>query len=296
LWHCLDNLARNDDIDSVHVLFRLDTGFSPETLDVIRSFERRIPDYEIELAIPAPFRRTKPSTNILFGLLHAALTARKFVFLVEEDVMVARDYLRWSRAVHAAAGPLFCSISVSNPNRELALPADSAGYYLSSGDYCSTGPCFQKEILLDLVAPHFNLPYLWRPKKYIRRRFPDSGIGLGFVEQDGLIRRIQEQSVYPIAWPCVPRAFHAGFRGAQGNWQNFALPEHAKPLDERIQRLAGTLYSAEAMRAAVDRPEFLQSCMPCELEVPSWHELHRVGVALPARAPNEQILSRLRQG
>jgi hypothetical protein len=295
LWHCLDNLARNDEIGDVHVLYRVDTAYSEEILDVISSFGHRIPSYEIEFAIPSPFRRTKPSANFLFGMLHAAARASQFVFLVEEDIMVARDYLRWNRAVHAAAGPLFCSIPVKNPNRDLELPADSAGYYLSSGDSCSNGMCFHKDILIDLVAPHFNMSYLRQPKKYIRRRFPRSEIGLGFVEQDGLIRRIQEQSSFPIAWPCVPRAFHSGFFGARGGWQKFGEQDSGTPLRERVRLLGDTIYNAEAMRKAIDRPEFLQTCMPCELELPPWTQLHRVVVPAPTQGVTHQILDRLRE-
>lgn len=296
LWQCLENLACNEEIDSVHLLFRVDTGFAEETLQVIHAFADRFASFEIEYALASPFRRTKPSANFLFGLLHAALRARQLVFLVEEDIMVARDYIRWTRAVHRAAAPLFCSIPVKNPNRALTLPADAAGYYLSSGDSCSNGMCFDKRVLLELVAPHFNMSYLRQPKKYIRRRFPHSRIGLGFVEQDGLIRRIQEQSPYPIGWPCVPRAFHAGFFGARGGWQNFRSgPNEALPLAERVRAIADTIYSPEALRAAIDDPQFLEICMPCELRVAPWSELHRVDVPAPADAPPE-IQRRLQGG
>jgi hypothetical protein len=282
LWHCLHNLTRAEGIETVHVLFRVDTGYSAETLEVIKSFAPLLSSFEIEFADPCPFRRTKPSANFLLGLLHAAAAAKWLVFLVEEDIMVGRDFFRWHRAVQADAGPLFCSIPVENPNRTLTLPADPAGYYLSNGDSCSNGMCFDKKVLLQFIAPHVNLAYMQRPKKYIRRRFPASKIGLGFVEQDGLIRRIQEQSPYPIAWPCMPRAFHSGFFGARGGWQNFTHPQAlGQSLQDRIQLLTDTIYSADAMRKAIDRPEFLQTCMPCPLELPAWTALHRVDVPPP---------------
>ncbi len=285
LWHCLENLSRNEGIDSVHLLFRVDTGFAEDTLQVIEAFADRFTSFEIEYALPSPFRRTKPSANFLFGLLHAAVKARQFVFLVEEDIMVATDYIRWTRAVHRAAGPLFCSIPVKNPNRALELPADISGYYLSSGDSCSNGMCFDRQVLLDFVATHFNMSYLRRPKKYARRHFPTSRIGLGFVEQDGLIRRIQEESPHPIAWPCIPRAFHAGFFGARGDWKAFRGAAHeGMSLQARVQALTGTIYDPDAMRAAIDRPEFLQTCIPCELRTAPWTELRRVDVAAPQNA------------
>jgi len=296
LWHCLDNLTRNDDIGSVHVLFRVDTGFSQETLEIIRSFADRLASYEIELALASPFRRTKPSGNLLFGMLHAALKARQFVFLVEEDVMVARDFLRWHREVQAAAGRLFCSIASRNTNRQLTLPEVLDGFYLSSGDYRSIGVCFDKNVLLELIGRHFNMSYLRQPKKYIRRRFPNSKIGLGFVEQDGLIRRIQERSDYPIAWPCVPRAFHSGFLGARGKWQNFNGSEGVKsPLSERIQLLNDTIYSADAMRKVIDSAEFLELSMPCPLQLPAWNTVRRISVPAPVGEMSEQLARRLQE-
>lgn len=205
--------------------------------------------------------------------------------------MVARDYFRWHRAVHAAAAPLFCSIPVKNPNRALSLPDDPAAYYLSSGDSCSNGMCFDKQVLQSLVAPHVNMAYLRAPKKYIRRNFPGSTIGLGYVEQDGLIRRIQERSPLPIAWPCVPRAFHSGFFGARGGWHNFTHPAGAgESFQDRVQLLTDTIYSADAMRQAVvrnsgERAEFIASCMPCSLDPPAWKVLHRIDVPMPAVVP-----------
>jgi len=284
LWHCLDNLTRAQGIDSVHVLFRADTGFCADNFEVIRSFGDRLPSFEVQVADPCPFRRTKPSANLLLGCLHAAAMAKQYVFLVEEDIMVARDFFTWHRSVQAAAGALFCSIPVKNRNRQLSLPNAADGYYLSSGDSCSNGVCFNKQVLTRLIAPHVNMAYLRRPKHYIRRHFPDSRISLGYVEQDGLIRRIQEQSELPIAWPCVPRAFHAGFFGARGGWQNFVPPDAlGASVQDRVQTLSQTIYDGQAMRACAQsvqfqRAEFGDDCVPCSLQPPAWEVLRQIEV------------------
>jgi hypothetical protein len=279
LWHCLDNLTRAQGIAELQVIFRPDTGYSPDNLEVIGTFSDRLPNYEIQYPPSCPYRRTKQSANVLLGYLQAAAVAKRFVFMIEEDVMVARDFFRWHRAVHGAASELFCSIGARNPNRALTLPDEADGYYLSRGDYCSNGVCFDKRVLHGLIAPHVNMGYLRRPKKYSRRHFPASRIGLGFVEQDGLIRRIQERSALPIAWPCVPRAFHSGFygynrpRGVSGS------------IHERVQVLADTIYSPEAMRNAAGRPEFIETSMPCTLVVPEWSALRQIPVPMPPVVP-----------
>jgi hypothetical protein len=279
LWHCLDNLAQAQGVEEVSIMVRPDTGFAGENIDVVRSFAARLPNIDIQYPVPAPYRRTKQSANVLLGYLDAASAARQFVYLVEEDIMVARDFFRWHREVHAAASrPLFCSIAVANPNRKLSLPQELGGYYLSSADYCSTGVCFDRTVLRSLLAPHVNMRYMGQPKSYIRRHFPHSRIGLGFVEQDGLIRRIQESGTLPIAWPCIPRAFHAGFYGynRSGGIEG--------TLQQRIQQLSQTIYDAQAMRQAATGSEaFPDHCMPCELQLPPWQTLHQLQVPLAAQ-------------
>ncbi|HEY4973093.1 MAG TPA: hypothetical protein VII41_05750, partial [Steroidobacteraceae bacterium] len=72
LWHCLDNLTRAEGIGDVHVLFRPDTGFLPDNIDVINAFADRLPSFQISLPEPCPYRRTKQSANLLLGYLRAA--------------------------------------------------------------------------------------------------------------------------------------------------------------------------------------------------------------------------------
>jgi hypothetical protein len=282
LWHCLDNLTRAEGIEDVTVLFRVDTGYSPEVLEVIQSFRDRMSSWSVEIADPCPYRRTKPSANFLLGLLHASQLTRRLVYLVEEDIMVSRDFFRWHNAVRAESGSIFCSIPVRNPNRKLALPDTVDGYYLSTGDSCSNGACYDKRVLQELIAPHVNISYFRRPKRYLRRCFPNSAVGLGFVEQDGLIRRIQETLPLPIAWPCVPRAFHAGYYGARGGWQHFKETAGSRPLQARIEAVSKTIYDADAVRAVIDHSDFLESCLPSSLELPIWRSLHRIDVPFPA--------------
>jgi hypothetical protein len=271
LWHCLDNLTRAEGFGDVHVLFRPDTGFLPDNIDVIDAFADRLPSFQISLPPPCPFRRTKQSANLLLGYLHAAAETGQYVFLVEEDTMVARDFFRWHRAVQAAAGALFCSIAASNINRSVPVPDDPGGYYLSSGDFGATGVCFDKSVVQNLIAPHVSMAYFRSPKRYLRSSFPTSAVGLGFVEQDGMLRRIQEGSKLPIAYPCVPRAFDAGFYG----YNRPGSPTGS--LQDRVQRLATTIYSAEAMRSAVPT-EFVEKCVPVNLQPPHWDAQHRIDV------------------
>ena len=271
LWHCLDNLTRAEGAAGVHVVFSLDSGASPENLQVIGAFADRLPSHEVRPAQPCPYRRTKQSANLLLAYLAAAGMTDGHVFLVEEDIMVARDFLRWHRAVHASVPELFCSIAVRNPNRIARVPDDPGAYYLSSGDYASHAVCFDARVLRTLVRPHVNPRYFARPKRYVRRHFPHSAVGLGFVEQDGLLRRIQEVSGRPIAYACVPRAFDAGFYGYnRPGGLTGSLPE-------RIEGLAATIYDVERLSRA-GGTVLPGQCVPVNLEPAAWTGQRRVEV------------------
>ena len=266
LWHCLRNLSLAQDSSSHLVIVRADTGFAPENLEVVREYSDRQPHLQMRFDLPCPYRRTKQSANVLLGYLEAAARTRRFVYLVEEDIMVARDFFLWHRAVHAVAGELFCSIAVKNPNRRHELSGNPEGYYLNRGDYCSYGVCFDRRVLLKQVAPHVNLSYMRNPKRYLRSRFPASQVSLGFVEQDGLLRRIQEQLDQSIAYPCLPRAFDAGFYG-------YNRPGGVEgSLASRVQQLDAIIYDRERMRG-VASPEFADRCASISLQPPAWKSL-----------------------
>jgi hypothetical protein len=258
----------------MHVVFRPDSGFDPDNLAVIREHAKRLPSHEIQPAPRCPYRRTKLSANILLGYLDAAARARRHVYMVEEDIMVGRDFFRWHAAVHAQRAGLFCSIAVRNHNREVHTPDDPDGYYLSSGDYCSWGVCFDVAVIRERIAPHVNLAYLRRPKRYLRGRFARSKVSLGFVEQASLLRRIQELDSLPIAYPATPRAFHAGFYGRNRP----GTIEGA--LQERVRRLDGMIYDCTAMRGAALSARYAADSEPVPLDIISGQRLHELHLPL----------------
>jgi len=215
LWHCLDNLRRAVGIGDLHVLFRPDRGHDPRIHDVIDEFGPQLASYDVEVPPRCPYRRGKQSANVLGAYLRAAAITRRYVFMVEEDVMVARDFLRWHYAVQAAQPQLFCSIAARNTNRAVPEAADPEAYYVTNLDYCSLGVCFERSVIVRRIAPHVRREYFENPGAYCQQLWSRSLVGAGHVEHDGLIRRIQEEqgARRPIAYPYRPRAFHAGYFG-----------------------------------------------------------------------------------
>lgn len=192
--------------------------------------------------------------------------------------MVARDFLRWHYAVQAAQPRLFCSIGTRNTNREVPDSADPQIYYLTQGDYCSLGVCFERSVITQLLAPHVTRDYFADPGAYCAEHFPESRVGSAYVEQDGLIRRIQEsqRQAHPIAYPYRPRAYHAGYIGYHRRGSLSGT------LRERIRAVGEVIYDVEAMRAAAERPAFFHDSTPVPLNTPPWDRVRHQ--ALPTGA------------
>lgn len=267
LWHCLANLKRCEGADQLHYIFRFDHGHTTELYDVIKGFPF---SHEVTTAPQSAYRIGKQSYNLLMGYRYAAQKTNQFVFMVEEDVMVRDDFFKWHYAAHAARPYLFCSIAVANPNRRMTDTGGEDEFYTSEADYCSLGVCFHKNVLQNFVDPHIRHDYFVNPVDYCRRHFPGTPFGDQFAEQDGLIRRIEWWPVKGhtgIAWPWVPRAFHAGLYGnnrGAGPAGSFAT---------RLDYVTSVIYSDQAMRDQAKHPEWYEDSRPINLTSPQWHTL-----------------------
>ncbi len=280
LWHCLDNLSRAERVGELHLLFRADTGYDRALHSVVDEFSPHFASHQIDEAVPCPYRRARQSANILGGYLLAASLTRRYVFMVEEDVIVARDFLRWHYAVQAAEPRLFCSIGARNTRREVPESADPQIYYLTVGDYGSPGVCFEASVITRGLAPHVTRSYFADPGAYCAEHFPASRAGGAAVEQDGLIRRIQESEgeAHCIAYPYRPRAYHAGCAG------RLRRGSPGGTLPERIRALGDVIYDVDEMRAAAERPT--HDSIPVPLNTPPWdsvrHQAFPAGAEMPA--------------
>ena len=267
IWHCLQNIKLAEGADAMHYIFRLDHGFDPECLRVIEGWPH---SHEVAQTRRTPYQIGKQSYSLLTGYEIAASKSDGLVFMIEEDVMISRDFFRWHLAAQEAVPEAFCSIAVANPNRRMQDAHDRPeAYYLGTGDYCSLGVCFRKEVLQKHVLPAANTTYFVNPIDYVARNFKGSPIGHAYAEQDGLIRRLQmrQGASMPIVWPWMARAYHAGYYGKNRG----AGPRG--PLAERIATLTSIIYSDEAMRTFAKHPEWYEDSRPINLKTPTWETL-----------------------
>ena len=86
--------------------------------------------------------------NILRGYGEAVKRAKRYIFMIEEDMLIANDFFKWHYEVQEAQD-LFCSIASKNNNlnQNLILSPELNRYYTSHITYQSLGVCFKKEVV-----------------------------------------------------------------------------------------------------------------------------------------------------
>lgn len=195
----------------IFYLFCLDYGFDERYEDLIYQFP-----FECDV-IKMPqtsYRLGKQSNNVLNGMCAAARHSDNLVYYLEEDIFPGVDFFRWHDTIHKLEPDIYCSIATKANDTRYNIEENPNRYYLTSEpDYQSWGSCFRKEVITEMIYPHFNDNYLMNPMGYCLRNWPNSIIGSRFTEQDGLIKRILEASDMQVAYPCSPYAYHAGFYG-----------------------------------------------------------------------------------
>lgn len=274
---CLENIKKAEGSSIVHYIFRMDHGYDPANLQVIAEFVRRYPvSHQLSFTPRTHYGLAKQSHSLLTGLIQAATKTDALVYLIEDDVMIGRDFFGWHDRVHEQNPDLFSSHGNLNINRSMPTEGNWEEYYLTSGDYGSIGTCMSKTTILQLIAPHANRSYFRSPISYVQRTFPASTLKKDQAEQDGLIRRIQVATGKPQAYPHIteidgllygPRCFHAGFYGKN------RPKKYTGDLQQKIARLRQIIYSEEGMRSFALAPGYYADSRPCALELPEWRTL-----------------------
>lgn len=242
-------------------IFKVDHGYDEAVLRVIQQFPF---DHAVVKTQKSKYSETKQSYNVLSGYEIAAEISTRYVFMIEEDILIATDFFEWHIAIQKKEPQIFCSLSTRNHNRRDIPEGYLDSYYLSTDDYCSLGVCFHRNVLKNYVLPHANHSYYTAPITYCKRNFPESKFGLGFSEQDGMIRRIQEVQgrKMPTAYPHFPRSYHCGFYGKNRKQKFFV-----KNLASRIEAIGNIIYDEKKMAEHALNEYFIFDSKPENLDI-----------------------------
>src|SRR5216683_3932829 len=137
----------------------------------------------------------------------------RYVYLIEDDVLVSKDFFGWHEAMQGRK-PYFCTIGwhcIRNP--KVKASNDATAYIESRVDYSSIGVCWKRE-KLETIVRHANEAYYTQMNVYLRQIFPNSPIPWNqWGEQAGMILRVLLDRPDLTAWPSAPRCAHIGIHG-----------------------------------------------------------------------------------
>lgn len=168
-----------------------------------------------QLCMLAPHWNLGNVTNFLESYKHAYDSPARYVYLVEDDVLVGNDFFKWHEAVQAR-GDYFCSVGWHDIRNPAFMPVEDPHALVESAvDFSSIGVCWKRENLAAVVA-HAKTAYYSSLTGYMRKTFPDSPIPPHqWTEQAGLIMRVllAGKGKRVVCWPSVPRCAHIGVHG-----------------------------------------------------------------------------------
>ncbi len=169
---------------------------------------------KVDFQVRAPHSFVGNSYNCLeLYKAAASLSDVRYIYLVEDDVLVSSDFFSWHEAVQAR-GDYFATVGwqcFRNP--AFKLTDDPTGYIETNKDFASIGVCWRREKLAPFLR-HATPEYYRNPTVYLPQNFPKSQHGTGWSEQDGIITRmLEETNDRWLAWPSLPRCVHVGISG-----------------------------------------------------------------------------------
>lgn len=220
LYVTLEQIKLAELHDTIKYLFAADSGHSAKCIEVIIEMMYGL-DYEIMYNNGSRFNEMKQSFNLLSAYKKATEESKQFVFLVEDDIFIGKSFFKVHYDIQRKHPDIFCSIGSKLHNYDYITPGKeqtldpSTCQTADDSVYQSWGVCFNKSILVDHVLPHAFVNgtpslYFHNSRKYMQTYFPTHFLGVNFTEQDGLIRRIRDNSRLHIGYPDYPRCYHAG--------------------------------------------------------------------------------------
>lgn len=238
------------------------------TDEVLEDFRGRL---NLKKIVATPHNYSGNTRNVLEAYKRAYQTDARFVYLVEDDVLVRPDFFKWHEAVQETESKTMCSVAyrcVRNNEARTDI-SDPEAYFTTARDYASIGVCWRRESLGPVIE-HARPEYYNDLDGYIGRTFPGNRFATDFSEQDGLIMRVMWETRGFTTWPYVPRAYHMGYYGyhrtngrrPNGFWR------------QKLDAIKATLHDAEQLKIVA--PDFGDIEPLPRSDVAEWNSLCRV--------------------
>lgn len=239
---CLEHLAAADGGKEKEVWVALDrhTFDRPEQLadssnisEIVRRYGNTFAKFRYIIRQPHTYIGNPLNFLELYKEAYEQGDAR-YIYLVEDDVLVAKDFFRWHEAVQAR-GDYFNTVGWHCIRNDRVKPSTDPNAYVETGqDFSSIGVCWKRDKLAPVVK-HANHKYYMDMTNYLHTHFANGPIPRGvWTEQAGLIMRcLLADPAAVIAWPSLSRCAHVGING----YHRRAGYRFMGTLEERIEEL-----------------------------------------------------------
>lgn len=204
----LEAVTKADHADEHFYVFRLDRGHDPDNVSVISRFPF---DHKIVEVHAHGYAGDAFNTLMGYqqGLNEGKRTGAGLVYLLQEDVIVARDFFAFHREVQRRYLP-FVAASFYIQKWVPTQPPPRTDAAFLSRRFHPYGLSWRPENLGPILK-HATPEYLADQRGYVERTFPNSAIGHGLGEQDWLIDNVMQLLREKCLVPSCPRAYDAGY-------------------------------------------------------------------------------------
>lgn len=220
----MESLVKNPELKDYSILFALEGDVDQRYFDVIQTFSDGLTVETVRW--PERYGLTK---GILEGLKIASSKSDEYVILLEDDVVVSRDFLRFLD---------YCYRHFYSPDGDIAAIGTTTNRSIGRVNrvykeqwYLPWGVLIPKHFFNKFLLEHCNDSYYQNSKEYADNYYFKESEGEE-VEQAGLVLRIMIKNGFYQILPEVPRSLEIGFYGKHRYCKVDRYNE--KSLEERI--------------------------------------------------------------
>lgn len=191
------------------------------------------------------------SYNVLTSFRKACETAAEFIFFIEDDVRITKDFFRFCYAAQEKFDPFFVTGNCA-PN---VVSQVAKSVFLSDTWVQTFAMCFQRTKLKQMLKPGFE----------------DYGVAPTSEWDNYLLRYTQETGQFGVC-ACLQRGYHFGFHSYHAGKSMLT-----GDLTERVSQTRAIL--ANPHSAGLERNAFVVSQIAVQFpaQEPQWVELSRAG-------------------
>ena len=231
-YYTISTLKQCRGVGKYKIYFLFEHGVDKTYYKLIDEF--RIGDYEV-IERDRHYGLTR---NILEGYKTLFQVADEYIIMVEDDVIISRDFLEYMEHAYRKWNTLVAGTGYVNG-------VDESAVYLTNW-FIPYGVLIPKKFFYNHLLRHCTEKYYNNRQEYVDSYYSEDGFKGKYNEQAGLINRILHKERICQVIPEVPRSQEIGFYGS--NKQN-KIPDYDKlDLEEKIKFVSKLIKSIELIK------------------------------------------------